>query len=106
MVLEFQTQNDSGVTGTATLSSAGDGRTLVEIAVAPNGHPDMPAHVHPGACENPVPQPMYPLENVRDGASRTEIPISITELEAETVSINVHRSNAEMEIRVACVDVK
>ncbi len=105
-VLEFQAKNDSGVTGTATLSSAGEDRTLVEIVVDPNGHENMPAHVHPGHCADPVPQPRYPLESVLDGVSRTEIPVSITELEADAVSINVHRSNEEMQVIVACVDVR
>jgi hypothetical protein len=104
-VLEFQAQNDSGVTGTATLSSAGQDRTLVEIVVDPNGHANMPAHIHPGTCADPVPQPRYPLENVREGVSRTEVPASMTELQADEVSINVHRSNEEMQIIVACVDV-
>ena len=104
-MLELQTQNDSGVTGTVTLTSAGEGRTLVEVTVVPNGHPDMPAHVHPGACSNMVPQPKFPLENVLDGVSRTEIPISMAELGAETVAVNLHHSNEQMRISVACVDV-
>ena len=105
-VLDFQAQHDSGITGTATLTSAGADRTLVVIVADPNGHTNMPAHVHPGVCADPVPQPRYPLENVRDGLSRTEIPVSIAELKADAVSINVHRSNEEMETIVACVDVR
>ena len=104
-LLELQTQNDSGVTGTVTLTSVGEARTLVEVAVVPNGHPDMPIHVHPGTCADPVPQPMFPLENVLDGVSRTEIPISLTALRAEEVSVNLHHSNAEMQTSVACVNV-
>jgi hypothetical protein len=104
-VLELQTRNESGVTGTVTLTSIGGGRTLVEVAAVPNGHPDMPSHVHPGTCENMVPQPMFPLENVIDGVARTEIPISMDELEAETVAVNLHYSNDQMEVSVACVDV-
>ena len=104
-VLELQTLNNSGVTGTVRLTSAGEGRTLVEVAAVPNGHPDMPSHVHPGTCENLVPQPVFPLENVLNGVSRTEIPISMAELEAETVAVNLHHSNGQMEVSVACVDV-
>ena len=104
-VLELKTQNDSGVTGTVTLTSAGETRTVVEVAVVPNGHPNMPGHVHPGTCADPVPQPMFPLENVLDGVSRTEIPISLADLRAEAVSVNLHHSNEEMRISVACVDV-
>lgn len=104
-VLEFHVQNDSGVTGTATLSSAGEDRTLVEIVVDPNGHPDMPAHIHPGTCADMVPQPRFPLESVRDGTSNTEIPISMAELAGETVAINLHYSNDQMQTSVACVDM-
>ena len=104
-VLEFRALNGSGVVGTLTLSSAGEARTLVEIGIAPNGHDDMPAHVHPGPCEDPVPQPVYPLENVRDGVSSTEIPVSVSELTSKPLSVNLHHSNGDMETFAACVDL-
>ena len=104
-VLEFEPQNDSGVTGSVALTAAGEGRTLIEVSVVPNGHPDMPAHVHPGTCAEPVPQPMFPLENVLDGVSRTQIPISLAELRAETAYVNLHHSNDEMRTSVACIDL-
>ena len=104
-VLELQTLNGSGVTGSVTLSPAGEARTLVELTLVPNDHPDMPAHVHPGTCANLVPQPMFPLELFVNGVSRTEIPISMAELEGETVAVNIHHSNDQMQISVACVDL-
>jgi hypothetical protein len=105
LVLTLEPQNDSGVTGSVTLTAAGDGRTLIEISAVPNGHPDMPVHVHPGTCAEPVPQPMFPLENVLDGVSTTQIPISFEELRAETAYVNLHHSNDEMRTSVACVDL-
>ena len=104
-VLELRTQNGSGVTGTITLTAAGEARTLVEVSVDPNSHADMPSHVHPGTCAEMVPQPMFPLENALDGVSRTEIPISMAELLAEPAVVNVHHSNEEMQVSVACVEL-
>lgn len=103
--LELVMLNGSGVTGTVTLTPTSEDRTHVRIAVDPAGHPDMPAHIHPGTCADLVPQPMHPLENVVDGASETVVAASLDELLADTVAINLHRSNAEMEIYTACVDL-
>ena len=105
LVLQLEPQNDSGVTGSVTLTAAGDGRTLIEISAVPNGHPDMPVHVHPGRCDEPVPQPMFPLENVLDGVSSTQIPISLAELRTERAYVNLHHSNDEMQTSVACIDL-
>jgi hypothetical protein len=102
---ELVAKNDSGVTGTVTLTSVGDDRTRVVVDVDPAGHPDMPGHIHPGTCAELVPQPKYPLENVRDGSSTTEVPASLADLLADTVSLNLHHSNDRMEISTACVDL-
>ena len=42
-VVQLKTLNDSGVTGTVTLTDLGDGRTTVDVAVQPAGNLDMPA---------------------------------------------------------------
>lgn len=102
---QLEPKNDSGVSGTVTLTSIGDDRTEVVIDVDPAAYPDMPAHIHPGMCAEPVPQPKYPLENVRDGSSTTEVPASLADLLADTVSLNVHRSNDRMDTLNACVDL-
>jgi hypothetical protein len=103
--LQLRTLNDSGVTGTVTMTEAGDQRTLVEIEVDPAGHPNMPAHIHPGTCSELVPQPKYPLENVVDGVSVTEVPAPLEELLRGGVALNLHRSNEEMSIYTACIEL-
>lgn len=103
--LQLQTLNDSGVTGSVTMAAIGDQRTLVEIEVDPAGHASMPAHIHPGTCDDLVPQPKYPLQNVVDGVSVTEVPASLDELLRGGVALNIHRSNEEMRIYAACVDL-
>jgi len=103
--LELRTLNDSGVTGRVTLTAIDDGRTLVEVAVDPAGHPSMPAHIHPGTCDELVPQPKYPLENVVDGVSVTEVPVPLDELTLGGVALNVHHSNGDMAMYTACVEL-
>lgn len=104
--LTLRTLTDSGVTGSVTLSAIGVTRTLVSVEVDPAGHPDMPAHIHPGTCDELVPQPRYPLTNVVDGRSVTEVSASLEELLAGDVALNLHASNSEMETYTACVDLR
>lgn len=104
-VLELQALNGSGVTGTVTLTAVSEQRTRVEVAVDPADHASMPAHIHPGSCADLVPQPKYALENVVDGASATEVPASLDELLRGGVALNLHRSNEEMQVYTACVDL-
>jgi hypothetical protein len=104
-VLTLEPQNDSGVTGTVTLTPDGDERTEVTVEVEADGYPSMPAHIHPGTCDNMVPQPKYPLENVVQGRSTTQIPASLADLVSDTVALNLHASNTEMKISTACVNL-
>jgi hypothetical protein len=104
--LALRTLSDSGVGGTVTLTAVGGSRTLVVVEVDPAGHPDMPAHIHPGTCDELVPQPRYPLTSVVDGRSVTEVPAPLEELLAGDVALNLHASNAEMQIYTACVDLR
>jgi hypothetical protein len=103
--LQLRTLNDSGVTGSVTLTDMGDQRTLVEIDVDSAGHPSMPAHIHPGTCDELVPQPKYPLQNVVDGASVTEVPAPLEELLRGGVALNIHHSNEEMGVYTACIEL-
>ena len=103
--ITLQTLNDSGVTGTVAFSDVGD-KTRVEIAVDPGGNPDMPAHIHPGTCDDLTPQPKFPLENVRNGSSKTVVPASIDELFAGGLAVNIHRSNDDLKTYTACVDIR
>jgi hypothetical protein len=97
--------NDSGVTGTVSFTDMG-GRTRVDVTVDPAGNPDMPAHIHPGTCDDLIPQPKYPLENVRNGTSTTVVPASINELFAGDLAVNIHRSNDDLRTYTACVDIR
>ena len=104
-VLELMELNDSGVTGTVTLTPVGSDRTRVTIDAEPAGNPSMPAHIHPGTCDELVPQPKYALENVLNGSSVTEIAVPADELRADQVALNIHRSNAELDVYTACIEL-
>lgn len=104
-VITLRTLNASGVTGTVSFGDLG-GRTGVEITVNPGGNPDMPAHIHPGTCDNLTPQPKYPLLNVKNGSSKTVVPASINELFAGNLAVNVHKSNDDLKTYTACVEIK
>ncbi|MGZ9276370.1 MAG: hypothetical protein ACXW4L_04520 [Candidatus Limnocylindrales bacterium] len=103
--LSVTTLNDSGVTGVVSFRGVAD-RTEVSITVEPGDNPDMPAHIHPGTCDELTPQPKFPLENVRAGVSVTVVPASLTELFAGSLAVNIHKSNDDLKTYTACVDIR
>ena len=103
--ITLRTLNDSGVTGTVSFSDV-SGKTGVEITVNAGGNQDMPAHIHPGTCDNLTPQPKYPLENVKDGSSKTVVPATIDQLFAGNLAVNIHKSNDDLKTYTACVDIR
>jgi hypothetical protein len=98
--------NQSGVSGTVVLTAVDARRTRVEIRVDPAGHPDMPSHIHPGTCANLVPQPKYPLQNVKDGHSTTVITAAMDDLLRGDLVVNVHNSNEDLKTYTACGELK
>jgi hypothetical protein len=103
--LTLHTLNDSGVSGTVTLTAVGSGTTRVVVDVNPAGHPNMPAHIHPGTCGALTPQPEFPLQNIVNGRSTTDIIVPLDDLFADAVALNIHASNEEMQTYTACVDL-
>jgi hypothetical protein len=104
--IQLATLNSSGVTGSVTMTDLGTGKTRVEVRVDAAGHPDMPAHIHPGTCEDLVPQPKFPLENVRGGVSITEVPASLSELVGGNLAVNLHKSLDDLKTYTACANLK
>jgi hypothetical protein len=94
----------SGLAGTATLADLGGGRTRVEVRLPPDGG-DHPMHVHEGPCAAVDPVPWYPLANVQQGASGTEVDLSVADLTGAPKSILVHRSPQDLDTYVACADI-
>lgn len=104
-VVQFDTLNQSGVSGTVSLVDIGDGRARVDIKVEPGSNPDMPAHIHPGSCADLIPQPKHPLENVIDGVSTTVVQATVAELTAGGLAVNIHKSNEDLRTYTACADL-
>jgi hypothetical protein len=102
--IDIPAVNGSGVSGTVEFAPVGR-KTAVTIRVEPAGNLDMPAHIHPGTCDDMVPQPKFPLESVKDGSSSTVVPATIEELFAGGLALNTHKSNDEMKVSTACVNL-
>jgi len=85
-------QNNSGESGTATLTKAGDNQTKVvlEVKGAPSGGPQ-PVHIHKGTCDKLV-----------NGKSETTVNASLDSLEKGGYAINGHKSPQEVSTYVFC----
>ena len=99
-------QNQSGESGTATLTPLDGGKTKVEISLksAPKDVAQ-PAHIHDGNCASLDPKPKQGLENVVNGKSTTVVPVSLQQLVDGKTAINVHKSAQEEKVYVACGDI-
>lgn len=104
IVIALTEQNDSGVTGTVSLSDQGN-QTRVLLELDNGSDEDHPAHIHIGSCDNLTPQPLYPLETVIDGVSESTIDVSLEDLLAEPHAINVHASEEETDLYIACGEI-
>jgi hypothetical protein len=96
-------QNNSGESGTATLTKAGDNQTKVVLDVkgAPSGTPQ-PVHIHKGTCDKLDPKPAYPLSPVVNGKSESTVNASLDSLEKGGFAINGHKSAQEVSTYVFC----
>ena len=102
--LEFTELNDSGISGTATLSAVGD-QTIVELQLQDTGE-NHPAHIHAGTCDDLQPELEFALANVRaEGVSSTVVDRPLQALIDGEFAIDVHLSPNELGTLVACVDI-
>jgi Cu/Zn superoxide dismutase len=96
-------QNDSGQSGTATLSADGDQtRVVIDLGNSPSG--PQPAHIHTGTCAN-LGGIAYNLDFPRDGKSTSTVAAPLSALQSGNFAINVHRSPQEANVYVACGDI-
>jgi hypothetical protein len=102
--IPISAQNDSGRTGTATLSEKFDGTLQVMLDLT--GGTDtgvQPAHIHDGTCASPGGVERV-LAGVINGKSSTSIP-DTSLAEVRGLIINVHNS-ADADIYVACGEIR
>ena len=106
MVVALSTQNASGVSGTATLTEM-NGSTLVKLDLA--GSPEdvaQPAHIHTGSCAE-IGDVVYSINSPVNGMSETTLAVSLdTILAGLPLALNVHKSEAEVSVYVACGDLR
>ena len=102
--VQLNPQNNSGESGTATLTAQGN---QTHVVINLNGAPPsaQPAHIHQGTCANLNPKPQYPLNDVTNGKSDTTVNASLASLMNGNSAINVHKSAAEIQTYVACGDI-
>jgi hypothetical protein len=102
VVFQLKMQNNSGESGTATLSDE-NGKTKVVLSIM--GMPkdvSQPAHIHTSTCAA-IGGVKYPLNFPKNGTSETVIDVSLGSLLAQgPLSLNVHKSAMEISNYVAC----
>ena len=105
VIVQLTPQNNSGESGTATLTEDGS-KTKVVVAIngAPAGVPQ-PLHVHKGTCAQLTPAPAYGLTTLADGKSETTIDVTLTALQQGGFAINGHKSAQEASTYVFCGNI-
>ena len=102
-------QNDSGESGAVILVEAG-GQTQVVIDLSDvPADITQPAHIHTGSCAE-IGEVKYPLTGVQKAetglVSQTTLDVSFEQFMSELpLAINVHKSQEESGVYVACGDV-
>ena len=105
VTIQMKVQNNSGQSGTATLTDLGNGttRVVVETTGAPAG--PQPIHIHEGTCAALNPSVKYALTNMVNGRSETTVNAPLSTLLASPHSVNVHKSAQEAAVYVSCGEI-
>ena len=104
VTVTLKEQNNSGQSGTATLTEKGsDTEVVVEIKGMPAGA-DHPMMVHKNTCDKSG-GVEYPLTNLKDGKSTTTVKVALKDLQSGNYSIRSHKSPQELPIFFLCGDI-
>ena len=97
-------RDDDQTPGAAFLYPLGD-RTQVTVGIqaGPAGV-RQPIHIHEGSCAD-LGDIRVPLQDVAGGQSATMVEIPFDELQTGNFAINVHQSEEEIDVYVACADI-
>lgn len=105
VTVQLATQNNSGESGTATLTDMGNQtQVVINLSGAPAGTPQ-PVHIHTGSCAT-LGGVKYPLTNLVDGKSTTLVSVKLSAIQTGGFAINAHKSAAEIATYVACGDIQ
>ncbi len=106
ITLDLEEVDGSGIEGNVRLAAM-DGQTEVEVLITAGLEDDAvhPVHIHAGTCDD-LGDVVYPLEDIVGGVSETEIDAELTDLMDGDHAVNVHLSEEEMDVNVACADIE
>ena len=102
--VKLDAQNNSGESGTATLTPAGDSTKVVLDVKGAEG--TQPTHIHKGTCDKLDPKPAFPLSPVVNGKSETTVKAPMKDLTTGGYAINGHKSAQDLKTYVFCGDIK
>jgi len=101
--IDLDELNNSGVSGTATLTAMGDQTKVVLKVTGATG--DHPVHIHNGTCTN-LKDTAFPLTNIdASGNSETTVDIKLADLLDSEYAINAHLSADQISTYVACGEI-
>ncbi len=113
LTIPLNERENSGVSGTATLTAEGEN---TRVSMELSGDPvtgDHPTHIHTGTCRDFDPDPLYPLTTVildevnDEGVSETTVEdVRLRELLRDDYVILVHPSAEELYPELVCGDIK
>lgn len=108
VTFELHAENDSGQSGTVTLTDLGADKTMVQVVVT--GEPAgaiQPLHIHEGQCGPTLARLAFNLEDLVDGKSSTTIDASLHSLTTEgfAFALNSHKSYKDYTIYVLCGNI-
>ncbi|HEX5416110.1 MAG TPA: hypothetical protein VFZ25_10620 [Chloroflexota bacterium] len=104
VTVNLTAQNNSGVSGTATLTAVGNQtQVVINVTGEPSGASE-PAHIHVGACPNPG-SVKAPLQNIVDGTSTTLVNAPLSSFTTGGFAINLHESATNISHFVSCGDI-
>lgn len=102
--VSLETQEDSGITGEATIEDDG-GKSSVELTLEGAGDGKAyAAHVHEGTCDDLNPTPAFPLEDATGGGSSSTVDVEASALQEKDYAINVHDADDPTKY-VACGNI-
>ncbi|MGH2720204.1 MAG: CHRD domain-containing protein [Actinomycetota bacterium] len=102
--VQMKALNNSGQTGTATLTAVDATKTKVLVSLSGAATGSQPAHIHSGTCSK-LGAIKYPLSTLEQGKSESTIAASLQDLRSGQFAINVHRSSGEMGVYASCGEI-
>lgn len=113
VTIDLNEYQESGVSGSATLTAEGDEVIVSSQIEGEMVTGDHPTHIHTGTCEDFDPDPTFPLNTVvldpvdNEGVSETRVDaVSLDELLRGDWVILIHKSAEELTNYLVCGEIK